>query len=58
MWKEQFCRLLWEEAGQDLVEYALVAVVIGLGTAVALQGVTGKVINVFVAVGNTLTSNF
>ena len=41
-----------------MVEYALVAVVIGLGTAVALQSVTGKVINVFVAVGNTLTSNF
>lgn len=57
MWKERFCCLLWEEAGQDLIEYALVAVVIGLGTAAALQGVTGKVINVFVAVGNTLTSN-
>ena len=57
MWEEQIRRLLCDEAGQDIVEYALVAVVIGLGTVAVLQGVTGKVINVFAAVGNTLTGN-
>ncbi len=57
MWKQQIRRLLSDEAGQDVVEYALVAVVIGLGTVAALQGVTGKVANVLVAVGNTLTGN-
>ena len=55
MWREQIRRLLRDEPGQDLVEYALVAVFVGLGIVVALQGVTGKVINVFAAVGNTLT---
>lgn len=57
MWEEQIRRLLSDEAGQDLVEYALVAVVIGLGTVAALQGVTGKIVNLFAAVGNTLTGS-
>ncbi len=57
MREQQIRRLLSDEAGQDVVEYALVAVVIGLGTVAALQGVTGKIVNVFVAVGNTLTGS-
>lgn len=57
MWKVQVRHLLKDEAGQDVVEYALVAVVIGLGAVSALHGVSGKVVNVFNAVGNTITGN-
>ena len=57
MWKVQVRQLLHDEAGQDVVEYALVAVVIGLGTVAALSGVSGKVVSVFNAVGNTITGN-
>lgn len=57
MWEEQIKRFIWDETGQDLVEYALVAVVIGLGTVATLQGVSGKVANIFLSVGNTLTGS-
>lgn len=56
-WEKTMHRLLRDETGQDLVEYALIAVVIGLGSLVVLQGLTGNVVNVFTAVGNTLTGN-
>ena len=40
-------RLWHEEDGQDLVEYALVAALIGLASVVALHSVAGLVIAAF-----------
>lgn len=45
-----------DESGQDLIEYALVAAFIGLGTVAALSNLTGKIITVFTSVGTSLTS--
>jgi pilus assembly protein Flp/PilA len=45
-----------DESGQDLIEYALVAGLIGLGAVVAMSGLSGKVGNAFNAVGNSLTN--
>jgi Flp pilus assembly pilin Flp len=40
-------RLWQDEAGQDLVEYVLVAALIGLASVVALNTAAGLVINAF-----------
>jgi len=49
-------RLLVEENGQDLVEYALVAGAIGLAAIASLKLLTSGISNVFSGVGSTLTS--
>ena len=46
-----------DESGQDLVEYALVAALIGLGAVASMQAFANKVGNGFNTVGNTLTNN-
>ena len=48
--------LIHDESGQDLIEYALVAGLIGLGAVVAMQGLATKVGTAFNSVGSTLTS--
>lgn len=48
--------LLREEDGQDLIEYALVAGLIGLSAIFSLNAVTGKIRNAFSSVGSQLTS--
>jgi Flp pilus assembly pilin Flp len=40
------------------VEYALIAVFIGLGAVASLNGITQSVANAFSAVNNTLTGAF
>ena len=47
--------LCQEESGQDLVEYALVAAVVGLGAVSALHGLAAAITNTLAAVSNTLT---
>jgi pilus assembly protein Flp/PilA len=47
---------LKDESGQDLVEYALIAGLIGLGAVVALKDVASSVGSVFATVGSTLTT--
>ncbi len=51
-----WCNLLHEESGQDLIEYALIAALIGLGAVASLKSLTLSVANVFLAVNSTLTS--
>lgn len=54
--KELFTRLVQEESGQDLIEYALVAALIALG-AIAGMGVLANDVNsAFDAVGSKVTS--
>ncbi len=49
-------RLIHEESGQDLIEYALIAALVGLGAVASLNSLAGSVANTFNAVGNTLSS--
>jgi len=51
-----FVNLMQDESGQDLIEYALVAGLIGLGAVVAMSGLAGKIGTSFNAVGSSLTS--
>jgi pilus assembly protein Flp/PilA len=49
-------RLLGDETGQDLIEYALVAALVGLGAIAALKGLSTKIGNSFSSVSSSLTS--
>jgi len=46
-----------DERGQDLIEYALVAGLIGLGTMVAMSGLATKIKSSFNTVGNVVTNS-
>ncbi len=45
-----------DESGQDLIEYALVAGLIGLGAVTAMGGLSGAISNAFSSVSSRLTS--
>jgi pilus assembly protein Flp/PilA len=45
-----------DESGQDLVEYALIAALVGLGVIASLKSVTTNVGTVFTTIGTTLSS--
>ena len=48
---------LWvEESGQDLIEYALVAALIGLGAVASRKGLATKIGQAFTSIGTSLTS--
>ncbi len=49
-------RLLVEDSGQDLIEYALVAAIVGLGAAAAMKGLSNSIKNNFNSVGTSLTN--
>ena len=49
-------RLLQDESGQDLLEYALVAGLIALGAVVALLALTGTISSAFTSAGTALTN--
>jgi pilus assembly protein Flp/PilA len=49
-------RLLQEESGQDLIEYALVAAVIALAAVAAMSTLASNISNAFSAVGTKLSS--
>jgi pilus assembly protein Flp/PilA len=52
-----WARLLADESGQDLVEYALVAALIGLGAVTTLRGLGTKISSTFTSIGSELTSS-
>ncbi len=45
-----------DESGQNLIEYALVAGIIGLGAVVAMTSLSTKISAAFSTVGSQLTS--
>jgi len=47
-------RLVKEDSGQDLIEYALVAALVGLGSVAAISGLTNSLKNSFNAIGSGL----
>jgi pilus assembly protein Flp/PilA len=55
--KQAVIDFLKDESGQDLIEYALVAGLIGLGAVVAMTGLSGKIGNAFNSVGNNLSND-
>ena len=55
--KQMLAAIMRDESGQDLIEYALVAGLIGLGAVVAMTGLSGKIGNAFNSVGNSLANN-
>ena len=55
--KQIMNNLLAEESGQDLIEYALVAALIGLGAVAAMGGLANTIKSAFNTIGSTLSSN-
>jgi pilus assembly protein Flp/PilA len=49
-------RLLRDESGQDLIEYAAVGALIGLGAILSIHSLANKIGNTFNAVGSQLTN--
>ena len=54
--KNVFAALMNDESGQDLIEYALVAGLIGLGAVAAMTGLSGKITTAFSNVGAQLAN--
>jgi pilus assembly protein Flp/PilA len=54
--KDFIHKLITDDSGQDLIEYALVAALVGLGAATAMRGLSNSVKSSFNSVGNTLTN--
>ena len=48
--------LVVEESGQDLIEYALVAALVGLGAVAAMNGLKTSIGSAFNGVGNQLNN--
>lgn len=51
-----FATLLRDESGQDLIEYALVAALIGLGAVTAMGTVSTDISSAFTNIGSKLTT--
>jgi pilus assembly protein Flp/PilA len=54
--KQILKNLMTEESGQDLIEYALVAALVGLGSVTAMSTLAGSISNTFNGVGNAVTN--
>lgn len=54
--KRVFEQFVADESGQDLIEYALVAGLIGLGTVTAMTGLSTKIGNAFNSIGSQLAN--
>ena len=54
--KHMLKNLMTEESGQDLIEYALVAALVGLGSVTAMSSLANSISTTFNGVGNAVTS--
>jgi pilus assembly protein Flp/PilA len=54
--KQLMKKFVLDESGQDLIEYALVAALVGLGSVASMNSLAGSIANTFNGVGNALTS--
>jgi pilus assembly protein Flp/PilA len=52
--KQILKNLMTEESGQDLIEYALVAALVGLGSVAAMSGLANSIGNTFNGIGTAL----
>ncbi len=55
--KQLLANLMNDESGQDLIEYALVAALVGLGAVAAMKTLGTNISSAFTSVGSTLTTN-
>jgi pilus assembly protein Flp/PilA len=55
--EQMFRKLLADESGQDLIEYALVAALIGLGSVAALTNLSNTLTNALGGVSNALNNS-
>ena len=54
--KQLLKNLATEDSGQDLIEYALVAALVGLGAVVSITALKNSISNTFNAIGTELTT--
>lgn len=54
--KNIVAKLIVEESGQDLIEYALVAALIGLGAVTSMRTLSTSISSAFGSVGTQLTT--
>ena len=54
--KQLVKNLINEDSGQDLIEYALVAALVGLGAIAAISGLKNSISSSFNSVGSGLTN--
>ena len=54
--KQLVKNLVNEDSGQDLIEYALVAALVGLGAVAAMKGLSNSIGTAFNGVGTSLTN--
>jgi pilus assembly protein Flp/PilA len=50
-------RFVADEWGQDLIEFALVSALVGLGAVVAMKNLATNITNAFNSIGTTLSTN-
>jgi pilus assembly protein Flp/PilA len=55
--KQLFSNLMNDESGQDLIEYALVAALVGLGAVAAMKSLGTTISTAFTSIGTTLSTN-
>jgi len=54
--KALLVKLITDDSGQDLIEYTLVAALVGLGAVGAMKGLSNSIKGTFNGVGNSLTN--
>jgi pilus assembly protein Flp/PilA len=54
--KNMLKNLISDESGQDLIEYALVAALVGLGSVASMQGLANSIATAFTGVGTALSN--
>ena len=54
--KQLLMRLVAEDSGQDLIEYAWVAALVGLGSVASIGSLTNSLQNTFNGIGSALTN--
>ena len=54
--KQLLGNLIDEESGQDLIEYALVAALVGLGSIASMNTLATSISNTFANIGTALTN--
>lgn len=55
--KQLILKLIVEDSGQDLIEYALVAALVGLGSVAGMKGLATSIGTAFSGVSNALTNS-
>jgi pilus assembly protein Flp/PilA len=55
--KQLMKKFVSDESGQDLIEYALVAALVGLGSVASMSSLASSIANTFNGIGNALTSS-